>query len=157
MNSIKWFESLGITFKPKIANLIQMEKLLDLYEDKLPENEVEEIKNHLLLDEKKNMSLKQAIFDKQKSLTGLNVDLFVCHQWDHVIIYDDGELLKCCGLSPYHPENRLGHILEYKTAKEIRQKKYEINYICNKCINYGFARPTNKKSSEIWTNSCFKI
>jgi MoaA/NifB/PqqE/SkfB family radical SAM enzyme len=153
----KWFESLGIAFKPKIANLIQIEKLLDLYEDKLPENEVNEIKNHLLLNEKKNMSLKQVIFNKKKSPTGANVDRLVCSQWDHIIIYDDGELLKCCGLSPYHPENRLGHILDYKTAEEIRQKKYEINHICNRCITYGFPTPTNKKSSEIWTDSSQKI
>lgn len=153
----EWFESLGITFKPRIAELIQIEKLIDLYEDKLPESEVNEIKNCLLLDEKKNMSLKRAIFDKKKSSTGVSVDRFVCYQWDHIIIYDDGELLKCCGLSPYHPENRLGHILEYKTFEEIRQKKYEIANICNKCINYGLAKATNKKSSKIWTDSSLKI
>jgi hypothetical protein len=118
----------------------------------LPENEVNEIKNYLLLDEKKNMSLKQAIFTKDNLSTGVSIDRFVCSQWDHITIHDDGELLKCCGISPYHPDNRLGHILEYRTAEEIRHKKYEINYICTKCINYGFPKPTDKKYSKIWTN-----
>ena len=58
-----------------------------------------------------------------------------------ITINDDGELLKCCGISPYHPENRIGHILDYKTAEEILDSiKYAAEY--NKRRGSGIFRNT---------------
>lgn len=145
----KWFQSLGFKFRPKSAYLIQMDRLIDLMEGRFSEKEFEDINNYLLLDEKRNKSLRRIILDGARSSIQENKQTFVCRQWDEIIINEDGELLKCCGISPTHSENVLGNILNY-SAEEIKRKKYEMNNTCKKCIEYGFAMPTNAVYSRIW-------
>jgi MoaA/NifB/PqqE/SkfB family radical SAM enzyme len=145
----KWLESLGFKFKPKSAYLIQMDRLIDLKEGRFSEQEFEDIKNYLLLDEERNKSLRQGILDGVKSSIQENKQTFICRQWDEIIINEDGELLKCCGVSPTRSENLLGNILNY-SAEEVKQKKYEMNNTCKKCIEYGFAMPPNEVYSKIW-------
>ena len=132
----KWMESLGYFFKATPATLIEIEKLIDLKEGRLPEKEIKEIRKYLLLDGKRNNSLRQLIFDKPNSTINIKAANFICPQWDHIIVHNDGELLKCCGISPFHPENRLRNILNFN-AEDIKYKKYEMNDMCNKCIKYG--------------------
>ena len=145
----RWLESLGFNFRDKLASLIQMEKLIDLKEKRISESELDNLKNYLLLDEKKNVSLNQLLLDNVSSGNIKTVDNFVCFQWDHIIIHNDGELLKCCSLSPFYPENRLGNIMELN-ADEIKRRKYEMTKTCNKCIKYGFAIQTKDVYSKIW-------
>ena len=132
----KWLESLGYFFKAQPATLIQIEKLMDLKEGRLSEKEIKDIKDYLLLDEKRNNPLRQLIFDKPNSTIKKKAANLVCSQWNHIIVHNDGELLKCCGIPTFYPENRLGKILNY-TAEDIKNKKYEIDDMCNKCIKYG--------------------
>jgi len=143
-----WLEAMGFRFKPKPARLVQIEKLIELREGRLDHGELEAIRDCMLLEARQNSPLRKILSDDALS-KDKNEGRFVCQQWDRIIVHDTGELLKCCDLSPYNPENRLGNILNY-SAKEIKEKKYNVNDICDKCIKYGLPVPTKDKYSRVW-------
>jgi len=139
------FGRLGFRVDAKNATLIQMEKIIAFLENRLLESDSNLLREYLIEDDKRNPFLSRM---KRVSLAK-HPSGIVCEQWNQIIVNWNGELLKCCGLSPEDPDNRLGTILDLDYPA-IRSRKFEINRICGSCISHGIAKPTNSRWKMMW-------
>lgn len=141
----KKFRQLGFLMDAKKATLIEIEKIIAYLENRLPVSDVKIVKEYLIEDDKRNRFLNQM----KNTEVSKHPNRFICEQWNQIIVNWDGVLLKCCGLSPDNPDNRLGEILsmDYQSIKSIKLQK---NSTCTSCISHQVAKPTNKKWEAMW-------
>jgi len=136
----------GYFFSSIDAEIIEVEKLLDIAEDRLSQAEIEKLEEFLLIERSQMLS---NLVRANRSVIQPSND-FLCVQWDQLAVNYDGELLRCCGLSPYNAQNRLGSLLSYNSKDEIKKVNYSSCEICKKCIRHGIAEPSQGHFSKIW-------
>jgi len=124
----KYFDRLGIRFKPAVAVLNDLHEMLNYAEGRLSENRQEEAERDLFLN-----YLSQVIaYHRQKSKH------YHCFMWNSLVIDEAGQLLLCCGMTKNDLDHILGNALEM-LEKEIWEKKLT-DSICIRCISSGVAR-----------------
>jgi len=142
-----WSKKLGFIFDAIDAEVIEVEKLVDIANNTVSQQIMDEIQSLLLVD---RSPLLSRLINKEKVSPTVHINKnFICTQFDQIAVNYDGQLLKCCGLSPEFEENRLGNVLNLE-RKRIKEKNYANCNICGECIKSGIAYPSDENHARIW-------
>ena len=142
-------KQLGFVFDAIDAEVIEKEKLVAIAENNVTPEVMNEIQSLILVDRSK--LLTRLINQHKPSRSPLIDKDFVCPQFNQISTNYDGELLRCCGLSPDNDENRLGPVLELN-HQSIKRQNFSSSKICRACISYGIASNDNS-GYRIWNKT----
>ncbi len=124
-----YFTERNSDFRPIKAYINKVETMMKLYENKLTDDEEQNLRNDINVDE---------ILSMMKFLKHKYPD-FKCPQEQQLVINESGILLNCC--ETQHKSFELGNILSLNRSDMLTRKNELMRSdICRKCINYGISQ-----------------